>query len=75
MKIQEAIAAGQTVTGDEPFCYFLAVMFPAHELKIMEYNRVVRDLNGLSKEEFLKKVIFGHGHSITVWVGASKLSV
>ena len=43
-------------TGSEEFNYFLAVAFPDNELKIMDYNRVVKDLNGLSNEEFLKKV-------------------
>ncbi len=42
-------------TGEEEFNYFLAVLFPADELKILDYNRVVKDLNGLSKEEFLDK--------------------
>ncbi|MDO5406394.1 MAG: DUF1015 family protein [Eubacteriales bacterium] len=43
-------------TGEEPFNYFLSVLFPDDELMIMPYNRVVKDLNGLSKEEFLKVV-------------------
>ncbi|MCR5083672.1 MAG: DUF1015 domain-containing protein [Parasporobacterium sp.] len=43
-------------TGDEEFNYFLSVMFPDSELKILDYNRVVKDLNGLSKEEFFEKV-------------------
>ena len=43
-------------TGDEEFNYFLAVHFPADQLAIMDYNRVVKDLNGLSKEEFLEKI-------------------
>ena len=42
-------------TGDEEFNYFLSVLFPENELKIMDYNRNVHDLNGLSVEEFLKK--------------------
>ena len=42
-------------TGKEPFNYFLAVLFPDEELKILPYNRVVKDLNGLEKEGFLKK--------------------
>ncbi len=41
-------------SGDEEYNYFLAVAFPASHLNIIDYNRVVRDLNGLSKEEFLK---------------------
>jgi uncharacterized protein (DUF1015 family) len=56
MKIKAAIADGQNVRGDEPFCFFLAVLFPANQLKILEYNRVVKDLNGLTEEEFLTKV-------------------
>ena len=43
-------------TGDEEYNFFLAVCFPASQLKIMDYNRVVRDLNGLSEEEFLAKL-------------------
>lgn len=42
--------------GDEEYNYFLAVAFPASHLKIIDYNRVVRDLNGLTPEEFLKKL-------------------
>lgn len=43
-------------TGDEEFNFFLSVLFPEDQLMIMPYNRVVRDLNGLSKEEFLSKI-------------------
>ncbi len=43
-------------TGEEEFNYFMAVIFPDVDLKIFDYNRVVKDLNGLSKEEFLQKV-------------------
>ena len=43
-------------TGDEEFNFFLAVLFPDEELKILPYNRVVKDFNGLSKEAFLSKV-------------------
>ena len=39
--------------GKEEYNYFLAVLFPDKELKIFDYNRVVRDLNGLSPEQFL----------------------
>lgn len=48
MKIKEAIARGDVVTGEEPFNYFLAVLFPSDQLLCMEYNRVVRDLAGFS---------------------------
>lgn len=43
-------------TGDEEYNYFMAVCFPASHLHIIDYNRVVKDLNGLSPEEFLKKL-------------------
>ena len=42
--------------GDEEYNYFLAVAFPASHLKIIDYNRVVRDLNGLTPAEFLDKI-------------------
>ena len=42
--------------GDEPYNYFLSVLFPDEELMIMDYNRVVRDLNGLSEETFLERI-------------------
>ncbi|HPW41152.1 MAG TPA: DUF1015 family protein [Bacillota bacterium] len=42
--------------GDEEFNFFLSVLFPDEQLYIMDYNRVVKDLNGNSAEEFLKKV-------------------
>ena len=40
-------------TGEEEYCYFLAVTFPESHLRIIDYNRVVKDLNGLSSEQFL----------------------
>jgi uncharacterized protein (DUF1015 family) len=43
-------------TGDEEYNYFLAVIFPHNHLHIMDYNRVVKDLNGHRDEEFLKKI-------------------
>lgn len=43
-------------TGEEEYNYFLAVAFPASHLRIIDYNRVVRDLNGLTPEEFLARL-------------------
>ncbi|SHG56356.1 Uncharacterized conserved protein, DUF1015 family [Thermosyntropha lipolytica DSM 11003] len=43
-------------TGEEEFNYFLSVIFPDIDLYIMDYNRVVKDLNGYSTEEFLNKL-------------------
>lgn len=42
--------------GDEEYNYFMAVAFPASHLRIIDYNRVVRDLNGLTPAEFLKRL-------------------
>ena len=43
-------------TGEEEFNFFMAAIFPDEDLKIFDYNRVVKDLNGLTSEEFLAKV-------------------
>jgi len=43
-------------TGKEEYNFFMAVCFPASQLRIMDYNRVVKDLNGLNKDEFLQKL-------------------
>lgn len=42
--------------GDEEYNFFLSVLFPASHLLIMDYNRVVKDLNGLTREDFLSKL-------------------
>jgi len=42
--------------GDEEYNYFLAVHFPDNQLRILDYNRLVKDLNGLTPKEFLKKL-------------------
>lgn len=49
----EKAKANPAHRGDEEYNYFLAVAFPASHLKIIDYNRVVRDLNGLTAEQFL----------------------
>ncbi len=46
----------QEYTGNEEFNYFLSVIFPDDEMMIMDYNRVIKDLNNYSFEEFLKKI-------------------
>lgn len=43
-------------TGEEPFNYFLSILFPDEELMILPYNRVVKDLNGMSREQFFEAV-------------------
>ncbi len=44
------------VTGNEEFNYFLSVLFPDKQLMIMDYNRVIKDLNGYSPEQILKEL-------------------
>ncbi|MFI3248063.1 MAG: DUF1015 family protein [Rikenellaceae bacterium] len=51
---QECQANNPSHTGEEEYCYFLAVSFPASQLRIIDYNRVVKDLNGLSAEQFVE---------------------
>ena len=53
---EEKRKANPNHKGDEEYNYFIAVIFPAEQLNILPYNRVVFDLNGNSKEEFLNKV-------------------
>ena len=52
----EKRAANPNHTGDEEYNYFLAVIFPESQLNIIDYNRVVMDLNGLTATEFLDKL-------------------
>ncbi|MBO4305516.1 MAG: DUF1015 domain-containing protein [Lentisphaeria bacterium] len=60
-------AANPAHTGKEDYNFFLAVAFPASQLKILPYNRVVHDLNGLSPEAFLAAV----GEKFTITPAAS----
>lgn len=50
---QERMKANPNHTGEEEYCYFLTVSFPDNQLKIIDYNRVVKDLNGLSEAELV----------------------
>lgn len=52
----EKAAADPAHNGEEEYNYFLAVAFPASHLRIIDYNRVVRDLNGLTPEQFLARL-------------------
>ena len=52
----ERRAANPDHDGSEDYNWFLGVLFPASELKILQYNRVVRDLNGRSRDEFLAEL-------------------
>jgi uncharacterized protein (DUF1015 family) len=58
---------GDKHTGEEEYNFFLTVLFPAEQLRILPYNRIVRDLNGMTPEEFLAEV----GKKFEVSEGAS----
>ncbi|HGG59032.1 MAG TPA: DUF1015 domain-containing protein [Gammaproteobacteria bacterium] len=53
---------------DAPHSAFLSVIFPHHQMKILDYNRVIRDLNGLSREELLEQI--GENFTIEEKTGA-----
>ncbi len=53
---RERRAANPNHTGNEPYNFFLSVIFPHDQLQILGYHRVVKDLNGMSIEEFMEKV-------------------
>lgn len=50
MRKEKALATGHEVKGDEPFNFFMAIHYPESNLKIMDYNRVLKALNGLTDE-------------------------
>ncbi len=52
----EKRAAADTYDPDAEYNYFLSVLFPDEELKILDYNRIVKDLNGLSEERFFDRL-------------------
>jgi len=53
---RERRAANPHHTGDEDYNWFLAVLFPAEQLKVLSYNRAVQDLNGFTEQAFLERV-------------------
>lgn len=56
VKVGQMRRAGGEYDENAEFNYFLSVIFPCNELKIMDYNRVIADLNGLTKDEFIGKI-------------------
>lgn len=51
---EEMRASDMSITGEESFNYFITAIFPASQLAILDYNRVAKDLNGLSNEQFVE---------------------
>jgi len=67
---RERQEGNQNHQGDEEYNFFLSVLFPASHLYIMDYNRVVKDLNGLTTEEFISKA--GEDFKIEETIGQCK---
>jgi len=56
LRAQRAKDAGQEVTGEEPFNFFLTLFYPADNLWVLDYNRVLKTLNDMTSEEFINKL-------------------
>jgi uncharacterized protein (DUF1015 family) len=50
LRKETAVAEGHVVTGDEQFNYFMAIHYPANNLAILDYNRLLKGFNGLTEE-------------------------
>ena len=68
MRRDAATAAGQHLTGEEPFMYFMGIHYPESNLKILDYNRVLKALNGMTNEDFLAKL--SESYDVTPYEGA-----
>jgi len=53
---ERALEEGKEVTGDEPFNYFMSILYPSDNLKVLDYNRVINTFNDLTSEEFMEKM-------------------
>ena len=53
---ERAAEAGTEVTGEEPFNFFMSILYPADNLKVLDYNRVLKTLNDISPSDFLDKL-------------------
>ena len=56
LRKERAAENGIQVTGDEPFNYFMTILYPSDNLKILDYNRVLKSLNDMTGEEFREKL-------------------
>ena len=51
-----ALDKGMKITGEEDFNYFMTIVYPSDNLRIMDYNRVLKDTNSLSPAEFITRL-------------------
>lgn len=56
MRRAKAAEEGKEITGEEPFNFFMAIHYPQSNLKILDYNRVLKSINELSSLDFLQRV-------------------
>jgi uncharacterized protein (DUF1015 family) len=53
MRRERALEAGVNVTGEEDFNFFMSILYPMKQLKILDYNRVLKSINGMTSHEFI----------------------
>jgi uncharacterized protein (DUF1015 family) len=56
LRMIRALDKGMKITGEEDFNYFMTIVYPSDNLRIMDYNRVLKDTNGLSPAEFITRL-------------------
>ena len=56
MQMERAKAEGKAITGDEDFNYFMSIIYPSENLEILDYNRVIKSLNGLTAQQFMDRL-------------------
>ncbi len=56
LRMIRALDKGMNITGEEDFNYFMTIVYPSDNLRIMDYNRVLKDTNGLSPAEFITRL-------------------
>lgn len=56
LRREEAIKKGLNITGEEPYNYFMSIIYPSNNLLIMDYNRVIKSLNGMDTRQFMEEL-------------------
>ena len=56
MRKERALAEGKKITGEEDFNYFMSIIYPSDNLEILDYNRVIKSLNGLTAQQFMDRL-------------------
>jgi len=56
MRKEKALAEGRKLTGEEDFHYFMTILYPDNNLKVLDYNRVLKELNGNTEAQVMEKI-------------------